>query len=201
MHAEEITAYLAAPHIAVVATINRHGHPHLTPNWYRYDGKVLTLITRKDRLKYRFCGTFCSGGQEGAAAVSSSWASGRCRRAGPAPRPPLCRRTGTGASAALLVAPAPRCCGELCPGGCRARGRAPPSRSGAPRHGPPSRPGGSAPARRGGGSPASGTAWRPAWPAPRGGARPGAGPLDRRRARPWPWLEGASLRPLPHPGR
>jgi PPOX class probable F420-dependent enzyme len=36
----------------VVATINRHGHPHLTPNWYRYDGKVLTLITRKDRLKY-----------------------------------------------------------------------------------------------------------------------------------------------------
>src|SRR5439155_18035564 len=54
--------------IAVVATINRHGHPHLTPNWYRYDGKVLTLITRKDRLKYRFCGTFCSGGQEGAVA-------------------------------------------------------------------------------------------------------------------------------------
>jgi len=35
-----------------VATMNRHGHPHLTPNWYRYDGKVLTLITRKDRLKY-----------------------------------------------------------------------------------------------------------------------------------------------------
>jgi PPOX class probable F420-dependent enzyme len=49
----EITAYLAAPHIAVVATIHRNGTPHLTPNWYRYDGKVLTLITRKDRLKYR----------------------------------------------------------------------------------------------------------------------------------------------------
>src|SRR5262249_58589662 len=52
MNAQEITAYLAASHIAVVATINRHGHPHLTPNWYRYDGKVLTLITRQDRLKY-----------------------------------------------------------------------------------------------------------------------------------------------------
>jgi PPOX class probable F420-dependent enzyme len=52
VNAQEITAYLAASHIAVVATINRHGHPHLTPNWYRYDGKVLTLITRKDRLKY-----------------------------------------------------------------------------------------------------------------------------------------------------
>src|SRR4030095_6093706 len=52
MNQPEITAYLAASHIAVVATINRHGYPHLTPNWYRYDGKVLTLITRKDRLKY-----------------------------------------------------------------------------------------------------------------------------------------------------
>jgi PPOX class probable F420-dependent enzyme len=50
---QEITAYLAAAHIAVVATINRNGLPHLTPNWYRYDGRVLTLITRKDRLKYR----------------------------------------------------------------------------------------------------------------------------------------------------
>jgi PPOX class probable F420-dependent enzyme len=50
---QEITAYLAASHIAVVATIHRNGHPHLTPNWYRYDGRVLTFITRKDRLKYR----------------------------------------------------------------------------------------------------------------------------------------------------
>jgi nitroimidazol reductase NimA-like FMN-containing flavoprotein (pyridoxamine 5'-phosphate oxidase superfamily) len=49
---EEITKYLAASHIAVMATMNRHGHPHLTPNWYRYDGKVLTLITRTDRPKY-----------------------------------------------------------------------------------------------------------------------------------------------------
>jgi nitroimidazol reductase NimA-like FMN-containing flavoprotein (pyridoxamine 5'-phosphate oxidase superfamily) len=49
---QEITAYLAAPHIAVVATVSRSGAPHLTPNWYRYDGKVLTLITRTDRLKY-----------------------------------------------------------------------------------------------------------------------------------------------------
>jgi PPOX class probable F420-dependent enzyme len=50
---QEITAYLAASHIAVMATINRNGHPHLTPNWYRYDGQVLTFVTRKDRLKYR----------------------------------------------------------------------------------------------------------------------------------------------------
>jgi len=52
VHQQEITDYLAVSHIAVVATMNRQGHPHLTPNWYRYDGKVLTLITRTDRLKY-----------------------------------------------------------------------------------------------------------------------------------------------------
>ncbi len=52
MNQQEITAYLAASHIAVVATVNRNGEPHLTPNWYRYDGNVLTFITRKDRLKY-----------------------------------------------------------------------------------------------------------------------------------------------------
>jgi PPOX class probable F420-dependent enzyme len=49
---QEIMAYLAALHIAVVATVSRNGTPHLTPNWYRYNGKVLTLITRTDRLKY-----------------------------------------------------------------------------------------------------------------------------------------------------
>jgi PPOX class probable F420-dependent enzyme len=50
---QEITAYLAAPHMAVVATVHRNGAPHLTPNCYRYDGNVLTVITRNDRLKYR----------------------------------------------------------------------------------------------------------------------------------------------------
>ena len=53
MNPQEIATYLDAPHIAVVATIHRNGTPHLTPNWYRYDGKVLTLITRTTRLKYR----------------------------------------------------------------------------------------------------------------------------------------------------
>jgi PPOX class probable F420-dependent enzyme len=49
---QEIMTYLDAPYIAVVATLSRNGTPHLTPNGYRYDGKVLTLITRTDRLKY-----------------------------------------------------------------------------------------------------------------------------------------------------
>ena len=52
MNDQDIMASLDAPYTAVVATISRNGAPHLTPNWYRYDGKVLTLITRTDRLKY-----------------------------------------------------------------------------------------------------------------------------------------------------
>ncbi len=36
-----------------MATINRNGEPHLTPNWYRYNGRTLTFITRSDRLKFR----------------------------------------------------------------------------------------------------------------------------------------------------
>jgi hypothetical protein len=53
MKAVEVTASLAASHLAVVATISRSGQPQLTPTGYRCDGKVLTVITRKDRLQYR----------------------------------------------------------------------------------------------------------------------------------------------------
>lgn len=52
MTPQEITQYLDRSHIAVMATINRHGEPHLTPNWYRYNGIVLTFVTRNDRLKF-----------------------------------------------------------------------------------------------------------------------------------------------------
>lgn len=52
MNPQDITASLDAPYIAVVATSSRNGAPHLTPNGYRHDGKLLTLITRTDRLTY-----------------------------------------------------------------------------------------------------------------------------------------------------
>src|SRR5262245_6417421 len=50
MTPQEITASLAAPRIAVVATISRNGMPWLTPNGCRYDGRVLTLITRDGQI-------------------------------------------------------------------------------------------------------------------------------------------------------
>jgi PPOX class probable F420-dependent enzyme len=48
----EIAQFLSTSRIAVVATISKDGTPQLTPNWYRYDGKVLTFITTKERVKY-----------------------------------------------------------------------------------------------------------------------------------------------------
>ena len=52
MDSEEITRFLSASHIAVMATVNKDGTPQLSPNWYRYDGHVLTFITTKERQKY-----------------------------------------------------------------------------------------------------------------------------------------------------
>lgn len=49
----EITTFLSASHIAVMVTLYRDGRPHVTPNWYHYDGTALRFITRTDRLKYR----------------------------------------------------------------------------------------------------------------------------------------------------
>jgi PPOX class probable F420-dependent enzyme len=52
MNQEEVAAFLFESRIAVMATINRDGTPQLTPNWYHYDGRVLTFVTTKERLKY-----------------------------------------------------------------------------------------------------------------------------------------------------
>jgi len=52
MNKQEIGEFLAPSRIAVIATINRNGTPQLTPNWYHYDGTLLTFITTKERVKY-----------------------------------------------------------------------------------------------------------------------------------------------------
>lgn len=49
---QEITEFLAGTKMAVVATIGKDGVPHLTPNWYHYDGERLSFVTLKTRLKY-----------------------------------------------------------------------------------------------------------------------------------------------------
>ncbi len=52
MNKQDIAEFLAPSRIAVMATINRNGTPQLTPNWYHYDGTLLTFITTKERVKY-----------------------------------------------------------------------------------------------------------------------------------------------------
>ena len=52
MNQRDIAQFLAPSRIAVMATINRDGTPQLTPNWYHYNGTVLTFVTTKERVKY-----------------------------------------------------------------------------------------------------------------------------------------------------
>ncbi len=49
----KLTEFLEPARIVVVATIGRGGMPHLTPNWYFFDGETIAISTTKDRVKYR----------------------------------------------------------------------------------------------------------------------------------------------------
>ncbi len=48
-----LEAFLAEPRNAIVAGIRRDGRPHLTPNWFLWDGERFFISTTKDRVKYR----------------------------------------------------------------------------------------------------------------------------------------------------
>lgn len=50
---QAMDAFLAEPRNAIVAGIRRDGRPHLTPNWFWWDGVQFHVSTTKDRLKYR----------------------------------------------------------------------------------------------------------------------------------------------------
>lgn len=52
MDQQEINRFLAGTKMAVIATINKDGSPHLSPNWYYYDGEQLSFVTTKERLKF-----------------------------------------------------------------------------------------------------------------------------------------------------
>jgi PPOX class probable F420-dependent enzyme len=50
--ADKIEAFLAEPRNVVVAGIRRDGRPHLTPNWFSWDGERFYVSTTRGRAKY-----------------------------------------------------------------------------------------------------------------------------------------------------
>lgn len=49
---EKLHAFLAEPRNVVVAGIRRDGRPHLSPNWFHWDGAKFYVSTTRDRVKY-----------------------------------------------------------------------------------------------------------------------------------------------------
>jgi len=49
---EKIDAFLAEPRNVVVAGIRRDGSPHLSPNWFYWDGQRFFVSTTRHRAKY-----------------------------------------------------------------------------------------------------------------------------------------------------
>jgi PPOX class probable F420-dependent enzyme len=49
---EKLEAFLAEPRNIVVAGIRRDGRPHLSPNWFHWDGERFYVSTTRSRVKY-----------------------------------------------------------------------------------------------------------------------------------------------------
>jgi|SRR5580704_6973047 PPOX class probable F420-dependent enzyme len=49
---EKIEAFLAEPRNVMVAGIRRDGTPHLSPNWFYWDGEQFYISTTRSRVKY-----------------------------------------------------------------------------------------------------------------------------------------------------
>jgi PPOX class probable F420-dependent enzyme len=50
---EKLAAFLAEPRNAMVAGVRSDGRPHLTPNWFYWDGELFYVSTTRTRAKYR----------------------------------------------------------------------------------------------------------------------------------------------------
>ncbi len=48
-----LSTFLAEPRNAMIAGVRRDGRPHVTPNWFLWDGRRFYVSTTKDRAKYR----------------------------------------------------------------------------------------------------------------------------------------------------
>jgi PPOX class probable F420-dependent enzyme len=49
---EKLGAFLAEPRNVVVAGIRRDGRPHVSPNWFYWDGEKFYVSTTRGRVKY-----------------------------------------------------------------------------------------------------------------------------------------------------
>ena len=49
---EKMEAFLAEPRNVVVAGTRRDGRPHLSPNWFYWDGERFYVSTTRSRVKY-----------------------------------------------------------------------------------------------------------------------------------------------------
>lgn len=49
----KLDAFLAEPRTIIVAGIRKDGRPHLSPNWYLWDGEKFYISTTRPRLKYK----------------------------------------------------------------------------------------------------------------------------------------------------
>jgi PPOX class probable F420-dependent enzyme len=49
---EKIEAFLAEPRTVIVAGTRKDGRPHLSPNWFVWDGERLYISTTRSRVKY-----------------------------------------------------------------------------------------------------------------------------------------------------
>lgn len=49
----KLDAFLAEPRTIVVAGVRRDGRPHLSPNWFLWDGARFYISTTRPRVKYK----------------------------------------------------------------------------------------------------------------------------------------------------
>jgi len=50
-----LEAFLAEPRNVIVAGIRKDGRPHLSPNWFYWDGEHFYVSTTRKRAKYTIC--------------------------------------------------------------------------------------------------------------------------------------------------
>ena len=53
MASSSLEAFLAEPRNIVIAGIRRDGRPHLSPNWFMWDGEKFYVSTTRPRVKYK----------------------------------------------------------------------------------------------------------------------------------------------------